>query len=314
MSQYIPPYTITSKIFSLSSLITEELVSLEHANKDFITPLLRKKNRIKTLAGTLEIEGNFLGEEKITAIVDGKRVIGTINEVAEVEGAIHAYKELENYKYYEINDLLYAHKILMQNILSTAGSFRNVNVRVGDHVAPQPYMVPELVQQLFAWLKTSEEHPLIKSCVFHYEFEFIHPFSDGNGRIGRLWQSVILYSWKKIFNVIPTESIIRDHQEEYYRALENASEIGESTPFIEFMLEVILESIRGSVKSSEYSSVNTDEKILNFLQNNPTGTIKQIAETLGLTTRAIEKRIAHLKNEKRLQRSGSARKGEWKVL
>jgi Fic family protein len=133
-----------------------------------------------------------------------------------------------------------------------------------SHVAPPHGVVPNLMVELFDWLKTSREHPLIKSCVFHYEFEFIHPFSDGNGRIGRLWQSVILYHYKKLFSSIPTESIIRDNQEKYYQALEESGSMGESTPFIEFMLEVILESIRSSVKSSDKSSVNTEDKILNY--------------------------------------------------
>ena len=171
------------------------------------------------MAGTLEIEGNFMGEEKITAILDGKRVLGTYQEVLEVEGVIDAYKEFENYKFDNLSDLLKAHKLLMKGILSTAGSFRSVNVGVGSsdgvsHVAPPHGVVPDLMSNLFDWLKNSDEQPLIKSCVFHYEFEFIHPFSDGNGRIGRLWQSVILYHWRDVFIVMPTESIVRDNQEQ----------------------------------------------------------------------------------------------------
>ncbi len=148
-NSYIPPYTITSKMLNLTGKIAENLTELKHNKSQVITPMLRKKNRVKTLAGTLEIEGNFLGEEKITAILDGKRVLGTMLEVAEVEGAIRAYQELENYNYDEINDLLHAHKILMSGILTTAGSFRNSNVRVGEHIAPQAHMVPDLMMQLF---------------------------------------------------------------------------------------------------------------------------------------------------------------------
>jgi len=319
MSSYKPPYTITSKMLSLSTAIAEELTKIEFETNKIITPMLRKKNRIKTIAGTLEIEGNFLGEEKITAILEGKRVLGTYQEVLEVEGAIDAYKEFENYKFDNLDDLLKAHKILMKGILNSAGSFRSVNVGVGSsdgvsHIAPPFGVVANLMQELFEWLKNSDEHMLIKSCVFHYEFEFIHPFSDGNGRIGRLWQSVILYHWRKVFLAIPTENIIRDNQEKYYEALESSGSIGESTPFVEFMLEVILESIKSSVESSVESSVNTEDKILNYLKQNPNSTIKELSQMLDLTSRAVEKQIAKLKKESRLQRVGSARKGHWEVL
>ena len=303
MSSYTPPYTMTSKMLTLATSIGEELTKIEYEANKIITPTLRKKNRIKTLAGTLEIEGNFLGEEKITAILEGKRVLGTYQEVLEVEGAINAYKEFEKYRYDSLDDLLKAHKILMKDILKTVGSFRSVNVGVGSsdgvsHVAPSYGVVPSLMQELFDWLKNSDEHILIKSCVFHYEFEFIHPFSDGNGRIGRLWQSVILYHWREVFSAIPTESIVRDNQEKYYEVLEESGSLGESTPFIEFMLEVILESIKSSVKSSVKSSANTEDKILEYLEQNPKATIRKLADILDLTTRAIEKQIANLKKRK----------------
>jgi Fic family protein len=294
------------------------MAKLEFSRKQFVNPRLRKTSRIKTLAGTLEIEGNYLGEEKVTAILEGKRVLGTMQEIAEVEGAIAAYKELEHYRFDALEDLLRAHKLMMGGILTTAGSFRRVNVGVGSsqgvaHVAPPYERVPQLMDELFGWLEKSDEHLLVKSCVFHYEFEFIHPFSDGNGRIGRLWQSVILYHYNDLFAAIPTESIVRDHQDAYYGALEESGSAGESTPFVEFMLEVILESIRSSVKSSVKSSVNTEDKILNYFRANPSATIVQVAEVLNLTTRAIEKQIASLKEAGRLQRIGSARKGHWEV-
>ena len=316
---YKPPYTITSKLVNLISKISEEMTKIEISKTNLITPKLRKINRIKTLAGTLEIEGNFLGEEKITAILEGKKVLGTYAEIIEVEGAIEAYKAFETYDYKKIDDLLLAHKLMMNQILKTAGDFRKVNVGVGgkdgvSHIAPQPNIVPKLMGQLFDWLKQSDEHPLIKSSVFHYEFEFIHPFSDGNGRIGRLWQSLILYHWKEIFIAIPTERIVRDNQERYYQAIENSSEIGESTPFIEFMLEVIYDAIKSSENSSEESSVNTKEKIINLFRNNPMYTIKELSNSLNLTTRAVEKQLSNLKKENRLKRIGSARKGYWEII
>jgi Fic family protein len=318
MNSYKPPYNITTKMVNLISSISEELTRIEYNQQDIITPRLRKKNRIKTVAGTLEIEGNFLGEEKITAILEGKRVLGTIQEVAEVEGAIKAYKELDSYRYKKVDDLLQAHKLMMGGILKDAGKFRNTNVGVGGkdgvtHIAPQATMVPTLMGNLFEWLKSTKEHPLIVSSVFHYEFEFIHPFSDGNGRMGRLWQSVILYNYRKVFSAIPTESIVRDNQAKYYEAIERSTDLGESTPFIEFMLEIILKTIRSSVKSSVKSSVNTEDKILAILKENPKTTIGEIATILKLSSRAIEKQIANLKKENRLIRVGSARKGHWEV-
>lgn len=316
---YKPPYTITTKIVNLISQISEELTKIEIDEQRLITPNLRKINRIKTLAGTLEIEGNFLGEEKITAILDGKTVLGTFSEITEAKGAIEAYKEFENYNPKNLTDMLKAHHILMKDMINSAGNFRSINVGVGGkdgvaHIAPPPNQVPKLMKDLFDWLGVTDEHPLITSSVFHYEFEFIHPFSDGNGRIGRLWQSVILYNWKKAFIAIPTESIIRDHQEEYYQAIENSTNLGESTPFIEFMLEVILESIKSSVKNSVKSSVNTEDKILILMKQNTIITMKQLAQVLNLTQRAVEKQVAKLKDEGKLKRLGSARKGEWEII
>ena len=318
MSKYKPPYTITSKMVNLISKISEELTRVEFNHKKIFTPQLRKKNRIKTLAGTLEIEGNFLGEEKITAIINGKRVLGTMLEVAEVNGVINCYKELENYQFDDVKSLLYAHKMLMDEILNTAGNFRTVEVGVGRHIAPQSNRVAGLMGDLFSWLKDSDEHPLIKSSVFHYEFEFIHPFSDGNGRIGRLWQTVILYNWKKIFNVIPTESIVRDNQQKYYAALEQSGGLGESTPFIEFMLNVILKSIRKQQNAPVNVTTNVPlkrlQKILNLLENNKQITITRLAQILKVNEKTIKRDIAKLKNNKQIVRVGSSKTGHWKIL
>jgi Fic family protein len=313
MNNYIPPYTITSKVLNLSTQISEELTKLKFTNSTKINPKLRKRNRIKTLAGTLEIEGNFLGEEKITAILDGKRVLGSAKELAEVEGAIRAYEKLDEYRYDELEDLLSAHKVLMDGVLKSAGSFRSVNVQVGGHIAPQPSMLDELMAKLFAWLKESDEHMLLKSCIFHYEFEFIHPFSDGNGRIGRLWQSVILNSFNPLFSLLPTESIVRDHQEEYYEAIELSTEAGESTPFIEFMLEMILESILSTLKSDQKSNYKSDQKVLALMNENSKITIYELMEKLSMSESGIKKVIKKLKEEKRLTRVGSLKSGYWEV-
>ena len=313
MNNYTPPYKITSKILKHSTQISEELTKLQFTGVEKVNPMLRKKNRIKTLAGTLEIEGNFLGEEKITAILDGKRVLGTVKELAEVQGAIKAYEKLDSYRYDDLDDLLQAHKILMEEILTTAGSFRSVNVKVGEHIAPQANIVNELMISLFSWLKNSDEHMLLKSCIFHYEFEFIHPFSDGNGRIGRLWQSVILNSFNPIFLLLPTESIVRDYQEEYYKAIEDSTQLGESTPFIEFMLEMIYKSIQTTLKSDQKSNYKSDQKVLALMKKNSKITIYELMEKLSMSESGIKKVIKKLKDEAIISRVGSLKSGSWEV-
>lgn len=315
MSNYNPPYTITSKILLLVSEISEEIAELKHNSHNNITLMLRKKNRIKTLAGTLEIEGNFLGEEKITNIIDGKRVLATVSEMAEVQGAIKAYQELENYQYNNIDDLLKAHKILMSETLKNSGSFRNSNVKVGGHIAPQSSLVPQLMNNLFEWLKNSDEHMFLKSCIFHYEFEFIHPFSDGNGRIGRLWQSAILYNFNPLFSSLPIESIIRDNQEEYYKALENSTLTGESTIFIEFMLDMILQTIIkvGKEVGNKVGNLTDNQKmIIDLMKNNSKISAKKLSETIGISVRKIEENISKLKKQGIIIRINGTR-GYWEI-
>lgn len=261
---YQPPFVITSKILSLVSEISAEVARLEILEPKIITPTLRKNYKIRTITGTLEIEGNTLGIEKVTAILEGKRVLGSVREIAEVQGAIKVYDNLENFNYKKLDDLLKAHKMLMSEILTNAGNFRTKDVGVGGsegvvHVAPPSGHVHNLMHDLFSWLQETDIHPLIQSCVFHYEFEFIHPFSDGNGRIGRLWQSIILHNYKKVFSAIPVESVIKEHQAEYYKALEDSGSAGESTPFIEFMLEIILNTIEESIQNDQVSDYVSDQ-------------------------------------------------------
>ena len=325
MNSYKPPYAITNKILTTVSDIVELLSELNHIKKELNTPKLRKKNRIKSIAGTLQIEGNTFSEEKITNVINGKTVLGTMREIEEVKGAIEAYDYLEKYNYKNEKDLLKSHKFLMDKFLHNAGQYRQSNVGVGGkdgvtHVAPPPNMVPQLMGNLFDWLKQTDDHLLVVSCIFHYEFEFIHPFNDGNGRVGRLWQSVILHKYKSIFGFIPIESVVRDNQKQYYKALEDAGSAGESTSFIEFMLEIILKTLKNLEKENVPKNVPKNvplkrlDKILSFIDKNKDITIIELANILNVTDKTIKRDIAKLKIEDRLRRIGSLKSGYWKII
>ena len=319
MNNYKPPYTITSKILAQTSNIVELLSELKHTTAPHSTPKLRKKNRVKSITGTLQIEGNSFSEEKVTSVINGSKVLGTLREITEVQGAIEAYDCLEKYNHANEKDLLLSHNKMMGKLLDNAGTYRHTNVGVGGkegvtHVAPPPHRVQSLMGELFGWLQSTDEHLLIVSCIFHYEFEFIHPFSDGNGRVGRLWQSVILSHYKDIFAEIPIESVVRDNQEKYYRALEASGSAGESTPFIEFMLGVILETLT-NVPNNVPNNVPKDRRalILSEMQENTSITIKEMALNLEVNAKTIKRDIEQLKEINRVERIGSARKGYWKV-
>jgi Fic family protein len=315
-----PPYTITTKIIDLISKISLKIGKLEVSNIAINLPMLRKINQIKTITGTLQIEGNTLDEERITALLEGKRVLGTVNELEEAKGAIALYKQIEMLNYKSEKDLLRSHKILMNELLRNAGNYRKSDVGVGGksgvvHIAPPHTRVSELMGELFEWLGTSDEHPLIISSVFHYEFEFIHPFVDGNGRMGRFWQSLILLHWNSYFSIIPIESIVRDKQQEYYGALEICGSMGESTALIEFMLESIDEAI-GKVGNKGGSKVgNLSENQLKIreqikLDNKISAT--KLSNIVGISKRKIEENLAKLKEMKMIDRVGGTR-GHWEI-
>lgn len=243
-----PPYDITPKILKLISSISEKIgeVNANYLSKQ--SPQLRKQNRIKTIQSSLQIEGNTLTEDQITALIDNKRIIGPEKDVLEVLNAIKVYNELNKYKLHSEKDFLNAHASLMNGLIKNAGKYRNQSVGIVkgndiEHVAPPFQNVPYLMKDLFEYLKDDQELTLIKSCVFHYEMEFIHPFIDGNGRMGRLWQTVILINDYQIFEFLPFETLISATQDEYYKSLSMSDKSGKSTPFIEYMLGVIEKSL-----------------------------------------------------------------------
>lgn len=246
---YQPPFSISSKIIHLIAEISAQIerYAIRMEQQDGL--LLRKINRIKTIQGSLAIEGNTLSEQMITEILEGKTVVAPVREIQEVKNAIKTYDVFVDLNPYQINDLLKAHGIMMHALADDAGEFRQGGVCVfagtqAVHIAPPAKRVPLLMTDLFAWLQKSEDHLLIKSCVFHYEFEFIHPFSDGNGRLGRLWQSLILNQLHPIFAHLPVENMVFQNQQHYYDAIGNATAATDSQVFIEFMLGEILTTLK----------------------------------------------------------------------
>jgi Fic family protein len=240
-----PPYTITSKIINLVGEISTLVGSLEATTLTIPNPKLRKKNKIRTVKSTLAIEGNTFTEEQITAILEGKRILGKEKELQEVHNAIKLYDSIDDFNSKNREDFLKAHKTLMTGLISAPGKYRSKNVGVlagtkVKHLAPKPALVPELMGNLFKWLKGERElHPLILSSIAHYEIEFIHPFEDGNGRMGRFWQALILTENDSFFRYVPVESLIERNQQAYYKALEDSDKAGDSTIFIEFILGII---------------------------------------------------------------------------
>ena len=322
---YQPPFTITPKIIDLVSQISEKIGEVQ---RDFsnASPQLRKQNRIKTITGTLQIEGNTLTEEQVSAILEGKRVLASVRELAEVKGAIVAYEALNTLNPLSLDDLLQAHDLMMGDVLTHAGRFREKSVGIYKgkevvHVAPPAHQVSGLMAELIQWLETTDCHPLISSSIFHYEFEFIHPFVDGNGRMGRLWQTLLLSRWKPLFNTLPLESVIKENQQNYYDALGQADDLADSTNFIVFMLQAIVKTLEQNapVSASVNAPVNinhlkTADAIIELLKSNSQLTRKEMADLIGKDIRTIGRAIKSLQDNGRLQRIGSDKTGHWKVL
>ena len=282
--KYQPPYTITPEILNRVAAISETIGRLTVLTDQAKALRLRRINRIRTIHGSLAIEGNTLSEAQITAILDGKQVIAPPREVQEVKNALAAYDRFGAWKPDAEKDLLEAHRILMSGLIDEAGMYRHGGVGVmADqqviHMAPPADRVPQLMADLFDWLAATDAHPLIASSVFHYEFEFIHPFADGNGRMGRLWQSLILASWNPLFADIPVESLIFEHQAEYYQAIQESTLQTDSAPFIAFMLRMILDTVTASTPEVA-PEVTPEVKLLSVLTGEMTRL--QLKEALGL--------------------------------
>ncbi len=248
MTRYTPPCSLTPQLLSLAADVSELVGRLSVQNEANALLRLHRANRIKSITGSLAIEGNTLNEDQVTAILEGKRVLAPERELQEVKNAIQAYESMEKWNVSSEKDLLAAHRQLTFGLIESAGKYRTsgVGVMKGDaviHMAPQANRVPKLMLDLLNWLKKSEYHPLITSCIFHYEFEFIHPFADGNGRMGRLWQTLILKDWNNVFSHIPVESMIYRQKQDYYEAINQSTQQSDAEPFVSFMLKIIHQSV-----------------------------------------------------------------------
>mgnify|MGYP000394201088 CR=1 FL=1 len=262
-----PPFEITNQIIDYVAEIAELIGRLNAAHLLSTNPTLRRANRIRTIHGSLAIEQNTLSLEQVTAVLNGKQVLASPKDIAEVKNAYEIYEWLEELNPYSVDDLLTAHGIMTRGLMEESGVFRTRPVGVVDseghvlHFGTLPQYVPDLVMELLDWVKTSEVHMLIRSCVFHYEFELIHPFADGNGRVGRLWHTLLLSKWNPAFAWLPVESIIHDRQQEYYDAINASNDAGESTVFIEFILSAIKAALMDAINMSNEMSDGKVDKI-----------------------------------------------------
>ena len=317
-----PPYTITDKMLNLATKIMEKIGEANYFESLNRFPELRRKTRIKSIHSSLAIENNQLSLFQVEAVINGKAVIGEQKDIQEVKNAYKAYEEIDNVNPYSVDDLKKIHGILTFAIEDDNGKFRNHGEAVYDgnvqiFMAPPHTMVPILMDNLFNWINKAKEevNPLILSSIFHYELVFIHPFSDGNGRTARLWQTAILAHWKDLFKYIPIESIIREHQEEYYTSIQNCNNVGNSNEFIEFMLKIIDEAVDGMILASnkETTQETTQEKIINLIKKNPSITQFEMAKALKLTRDGISYNIKILKEKGIIERVGATKNGIWRI-
>lgn len=295
MNNYEPPFEITNKMLDYVSSIMKKIGKLDNYKDLNKMPILRRNSRIHSIHSSLAIEANSLSFNQVRDIIDGKNVLGPENEIQEVKNAYEAYKMIKDINPYSIIDLKKTHKILTYLTVKESGVFRSGEEGVFDgdkciFIAPKPEMINELMKKLFDWIKTNKNkiHPLILSSVFHYEFVFIHPFSDGNGRLARLWQNVILAKWEEIFEYIPIESQIKKFQGKYYRAIQNCNDIGNSTEFIEFMLRMIDATLDNLVDETSEQANHVSSYVNKLLEVMDVGlamTSKELMEKLGIKSR-----------------------------
>lgn len=323
---------MTDQIVNRLAEISEQVGRITVLSRGSLNPHLRRENRIKTIHSSLAIEHNSLSLDQVTAILDGKRILGNPNEIREVKNAYDAYEMMLALNPFSVKDLLKAHKVMMQDLISENGRFRTGGVGIFDgetlvHMAPPADLVPKEIQDLFDWYQASEMHPLIKSAVFHYEFEFIHPFADGNGRIGRMWHSMLLGKWNELFYWLPIEELIRNRQQAYYHALGQADREADSAAFVELMLNIILDTLKETTVVGETQSSKTPkhqpndvlddvlaDRIMAVLKENPKITQRDLAKQLRISYRSVQKYMKQLQEQGLIARVGGKRYGHWEVV
>jgi Fic family protein len=332
LSRYQPPFSITPAMLNKSVEIGE-LLGHWAAQSGRTSPLLRKENRIRTIQASLAIEHNSLTTDQVTAIMDGKRVLAPEKEIQEVRNAIQSYEKLPQWQAWRLNDLLSAHRILMAGLVDNPGQLRQGDVGVYRgkklvHMAPPASQLSRLIGDLLQWIKTTDLPPLIASSVFHYEFEFIHPFADGNGRMGRLWQTLILSQWRSELAWLPVETLIHYQQSRYYQILGECDRASDCTLFVEFMLENIVAALHeglahptavsgemsGEMSGETHQDLSDKEhEIWLLLQGNPTLTTPALAQKLAVSPRTVERYLKSLQQKDKLRRVGPNKGGRWQV-
>jgi len=316
-----PPYDITNRILLIYGQITEALGVCKSLLLVKPEARLRKQNRIKTIHSSLTIEGNTLDIKHVTALLENKRIIGPKKDILEVQNAIRAYEQLSIFDPYSMDDFLKAHKILMNGLVESAGQFRKTQVGVikgseFQHVAPSYSMVPGLMNDLFDYIRKDTDIDIIKSCVFHYEMEFIHPFEDGNGRMGRFWQTRLLMKVNPIFEYVPIEETIKTNQKQYYKTLADADNTGQSTIFIEFMLESINQSLRKTIDESTPRNIDYQKRteFALALLNDWFDRKEYMKINKGISTATASRDLKKLLEEGKIESSGEGRMTKYKKI
>ena len=317
--RYIPPFTMTDEITNLVIEIAEITGAMTVSEQLSKNPKLRRVNRVRSIHSSLAIEQNSLTKEQVSDIIDGKRVLGPPQDIREVQNAYEAYEIMTKLNPYSVKDLLKAHKIMMGGLVKEADVFRSkgVGVYAGKqliHAGTPANYVPSLIGQLFDWLKKTNLHPLIKGCIFHYEFEFIHPFVDGNGRLGRLWHTLILAKWQEFFLWIPIETIIHKRQDDYYKALNASNAVSESTIFVQFMLLLIRDLLKELSHNGVMNKEKTlDEKLFGLLKENGKQSAAELAEIVGSSPRTVQRALKRLMDDGKIEHVGSNRFGHYVI-